>query len=59
MTKPKVSPDASVSREEFRKDAKNIVARAIRDGRVVIKDSNGRPVAAISAPTDTRPVHFE
>src|SRR5690606_13320834 len=50
---------ASVSREEFRKDSEKVVARAIRDGRVVIRDEQGRAVAAISAPTDQRPVHFE
>lgn len=49
----------SVSREEFRKNTKEVVARAIRDGRVVIRDAQGRAVAAIGAPTDRRPVSFD
>ena len=49
----------SVSREEFHKNSEEVVARAIRDGRVIIRDAQGRAVAAISAPKDRRPVSFD
>lgn len=49
----------SVSREEFQKNTKEVVEMAIRDGRVIIRDAQGRAVAAISAPKDCRPVSFD
>jgi hypothetical protein len=49
----------SISREQFRENPKAAVDQAVRDGRILITDSSGRAVAAISRPTDRRPVSFD
>jgi hypothetical protein len=50
---------SSVTRQQFRDDPRAAVEQAVREGRVDITDAQGRAVAAISVPTDKRPVRFD
>ena len=50
---------ASVTQEEFRKNSKQVVSRAVRDGRIEITNAQGRVIAAVTAPREDRPVTFE
>ncbi|NVB38794.1 hypothetical protein G6O69_13215 [Pseudenhygromyxa sp. WMMC2535] len=50
---------ASVSQAEFRSDPKRVVHQAIQEGRVLIKNDQGRAVAAISAPKKRMRVSFD
>lgn len=59
MAKQDEKPPASVTREQFRADPGGVVSRAIREGRVVITDAQGRVVSAVSAPMDRLPVSFD
>jgi hypothetical protein len=57
---PRTTQEASsVTRQQFRDDPRAGVEQAVREGRVDITDAQGRAVAAISVPTDKRPVRFD
>lgn len=47
---------ARISSEQFQRDPRAAGELADRDGRVIITNAQGRPIAAISVPADERPV---
>jgi hypothetical protein len=44
--------DISVGRDEFIRDPAAVLRRAETEGPIVIRDSNGKPTAIVSAPRD-------
>jgi hypothetical protein len=54
MGEPMSEQDATVTREEFRRNPGNVLRQATGDHGVVIIDNSGKPRMVLWVPTDVR-----